>query len=72
MTLFDIKIASSGMSGGQVLSKWVEVPSHIMRNTTEKDSLILHYTRGGLLQPATLSFDSINLLVVDTQLRTQT
>jgi hypothetical protein len=65
---------SSDMSAGQMLSKWVEVPSHIMHNPTERDSLILHYQRGGLLpinQPATLALDSINLIVVDTEFRSQ-
>ncbi len=63
------------MSAGQMLSKWVEVPSFIMHNPTERTSLVLHYQRGGLIpvnQPRTLAIDAVNLLVVDTEFRTQT
>jgi len=68
-------VDNSDMSGGQMLSKWVEVPSHIMHNPTERTSLILHYQRGGLIpinQPRTLAVDAVNLLVVDTEFKSQT
>lgn len=63
------------MSAGQMLSKWVEVPSSIMHNPSERNPLILHYQRGGLVpinQPRTLAMDAINLLVVDTKFQSQT
>lgn len=58
-----------------MLSKWVEVPSNIMHDPSERTSLILHYQRGGLLpinQPRTLALDAINLLVINTEFQSQT
>jgi pancreatic triacylglycerol lipase len=70
-----ILVDNSDMNAGQMMSKWVEVPSHIMHTPNEQVSLILHYQRGGLLpinQPKTLAIDGVNLLVVDTAFQSQT
>jgi pancreatic triacylglycerol lipase len=63
------------ISPGQILQQWVEIPNYILRDPGHKPSIMLRYTRGGLLpgnQAKTLSLDSINLVIIRPDLASDT
>jgi hypothetical protein len=67
-------IADGSISSGQLLNKWVEVPSGVLSSATERPTIILNYKRGGLLpttQPKYLTLDSLVLYVLDENLQLQ-
>ncbi|CAL8102122.1 unnamed protein product [Orchesella dallaii] len=68
-------VDNSRITPGQLLNMWVEVPQYILRTPDEKNSLILRYTRGGLLpgnQAPTLALDEVDLVVIKPDLTTLT
>jgi len=68
-------VVDGTITNGLILNKWIEVSSKVLLSSTERPSLILHYTRGGLLpigEPKYLSLDGINLYVVKEDLTLET
>jgi hypothetical protein len=63
-------IEDGPISNGQILYKWIELPSKVLLGS-ERPTLILHYTRGGLLpitQPKLLALESVSLYVLNENL----
>jgi len=64
-----VLVDNADIGAGSMLTKWANIPSHILSDPAARSSLILHYQRGGLLpgnQPRTLQIASINVLTVDS------
>jgi len=68
-------VDNADIGAGSMLSKWANIPSHILSDPATRSSLVLHYQRGGLLpgnQPRTLQIASINVLAVDSDFGSHT
>jgi len=67
-------LVDGSVTNGQLLNQWLEVPSNIVASAEERPTLILRYTRGGLLpttQPKYLTLDKITLHVLNKNFQLQ-
>jgi len=61
-------IDSGKLSGGQILSKWIDVPSRVLENTTDKPTLFLRYDRD-LFNERYLALDGITINIINEKMQ---